>query len=102
MGGYRFMPSIHGRTAAKGGRVPSTGTYKLHKDEIVIPKKAADVLFPYVDKGAKDKGKAKPKGKYPPDYELRYRARKGKIKGSYQQGTGAVLPMDPMLAWKAG
>jgi hypothetical protein len=58
---------------------------------MVVPKKAADVLFPYVDKGAKDKGKAKPKGKYPPDYELRYRARKGKVKGSYQDGTDPGL-----------
>jgi hypothetical protein len=76
---------IGGRSAAAGGRVPSTGTYKLHKGEVVVPKKAADVLFPYVAKGEEQK-KLKAKGKYPPDYELRFRARKGKIKDSYQGG----------------
>jgi hypothetical protein len=60
----------------KGGRVPKTGTYKLHKDEVVIPANAADAMFPYAMRG--------PKGS------------KGKAEKSYQMGTGMVP--DPKLA----
>jgi hypothetical protein len=88
--GPDFPGTIRGATAAAGGRVPSTGTYKLHKGEVVVPKKAADVLFPYVAKGEEQK-KLKAKGKYPPDYELRFRARKGKIKDSYQFGSPGMM-----------
>jgi hypothetical protein len=61
---------IQNRNAEKGGKVPSTGTYKLHKGEVVVPRKASDVMFPYVGGGPKKS--------------------KGKAKKSYQLGTGAL------------
>lgn len=67
----------------KGGRVPSTGAYKLHRGEVVVPRGAADVLFPYAMRGG-----GPPRSAGPP-------------RGSYQGGTGALI--DPrMLALTGG
>ena len=46
---------IQGRTAEKGGRVPKTGTYKLHKNEIVLNEQESDALFPRPPKPSKGK-----------------------------------------------
>jgi hypothetical protein len=77
---------IKGRSAEKGGRVPKTGTYKLHKDEIVLNKQQSDALFP----------SAKSAGIAPPLEAL------GKPIGSYQEGSGAPTPGGRFLrrAWE--
>jgi hypothetical protein len=68
-------PSLGGMET--GGRVPKTGTYTLHKNEVVVPKKAADVLFPYSGPDARPK-KSYQKGTGTPGFwqDLIDRARK--------------------------
>jgi hypothetical protein len=70
MSGKEARKGFKGFGFEKGGRVPKTGTYKLHKREVVIPANAADAMFPYAMRG--------PKGS------------KGKAEKSYEKGTGAV------------
>ena len=49
---FTYQPApIGGLSAEKGGRVPKTGTYKLHKGEIVLNKKQSDMMFPKPSKG---------------------------------------------------
>jgi len=57
-GGYIYPPM------AKGGRVPSTGTYKLHAGEVVVPTKAADVMFPYAQGGGPARSSGAPRASY--------------------------------------
>lgn len=44
---------LQGRTAEKGGRVPKTGTYKLHKGEVVLNKQQSDMMFPTLPEAPK-------------------------------------------------
>lgn len=68
---YGYDPEEPLYSYEKGGRVPKTGTYKLHEREVVVPAKVADVMFPYVQPGGPPKSK-------------------GRARKSYQEGTGAV------------
>ena len=74
---------IQGGAAEEGGRVPKTGTYKLHKGEIVVPSKAADVMFPYMGKKMSAKGRQGKPGEKP-------------LK-SYQGGS-----LEGLAGWSAG
>lgn len=67
---FQQQPTGEQQGMEKGGRVPSTGTYKLHKGEVVVPRKASDVMFPYAGGGPKRS--------------------EGKARKSYQLGTGAL------------
>ena len=99
------FPMISGQSAEKGGRVPKTGTYKLHKGETVIPKKLSDVILPSIAKGRKSKGKAragyqagKPEGQGIPLSSLIEWYRSG---GVGAPPTSMVGPMGP-TGWSGG
>lgn len=46
-----------GGSYEKGGRVPKTGTYKLHKGEVVLNKKQSDMMFPMPPQSCEGKPK---------------------------------------------
>jgi hypothetical protein len=91
-GDMAFVGPIRNRSAEKGGRVPKTGTYKLHKGEIVLNKGQSDFLFPNAGYGSEKKS-------YQPGsmddmgaYEL-YRADRAARSKMIPLGSAAMSPM---------